>query len=85
MGMQDALSGMKNKIEGLEMAIHAKKNGLLIGGKIVMENEAAWIFQAMDNKRPTVVDKNSTKEKVFDGDGAVDAAINWIGEVRKKK
>lgn len=50
------------------MGIHAKTSGLLIGGKIIEETERNWIFQAMDNKRPTVVSKFDAKNKVFDGE-----------------
>ena len=53
------------------MAIHAKKSGLLIGGKVIDETEKNWIFQAMDNKHPTVVSKNDNKNRVFDGENAV--------------
>lgn len=45
------------------MAIHAKRNGLMIGGKIIDETESNWIFQARDNKRPTVVSKSDPKKK----------------------
>lgn len=65
------------------MAIHAKTTGLLIGGKLIDETERNWIFQAVDNKRPTVVSKTDTKNRVFDGDTAVDDAIKWIEESRK--
>lgn len=65
------------------MAIHAKRNGLMIGGKIVDETGSNWIFQARDNKRPTVVSKSDPKNKVFDGENAVDNAMKWIEESRK--
>lgn len=67
------------------MAIHAKTTGLMIGGKIIDETERNWIFQAMDNKRPSVVSKSDAKNKVFDGETAVDDAINWIESSRSKK
>ena len=67
------------------MAIHAKTTGLMIGGKIIDETERDWIFQAIDNKRPTVVSKSDAKNKVFDGETAVDDAINWIEYSRSKK
>lgn len=67
------------------MAIHAKTTGLMIGGKIIDETERNWIFQAIDNKRPTVVSKSDAKNKVFDGETAVDDAINWIESSRSKK
>lgn len=67
------------------MAIHAKTNGLLIGGTIVEETENNWIFQAMDNKRPNVVSKTDAKNKVFDGKTAVEDAIKWQEENRPKR
>jgi hypothetical protein len=67
------------------MAIHAKTTGLMIAGKIIDETEKNWIFHAMDNKRPTVVSKSDAKNKVFDGETAVDDAINWIESSRRKK
>lgn len=67
------------------MAIHAKTTGLMIGGKILGENDKNWVFQAMDNKRPTVVSKYDTKNKVFDGETAAEDAINWIESSRSKK
>lgn len=66
------------------MAIHAKTNGLLIGGKIVDETDKNWIFHAMDNKRPTVVSKTDPKNKVFDGENAVNDAIEWQENSRKQ-
>ncbi len=65
------------------MAIHAKTSGLLIGGRVIDETEHNWIFQAIDNKRPTVVSKSDTKNKVFTGDNAVDEAMAWIESARK--
>lgn len=65
------------------MAIHAKRSGLMIGGKIIDETERNWVFQATDNKRPTVVSKTDPKNKVFDGETAVDDAMSWIEESRK--
>lgn len=65
------------------MAIHAKTSGLMIGGKIIDQTERNWIFQAMDNKRPTVVSKSDPKNRVFDGENAVDDAMKWIEESRK--
>lgn len=64
------------------MAIHAKTSGLLIGGRVIDETEHNWIFQAIDNKRPTVVSKSDTKNKVFVGDNAVDEAMAWIESAR---
>lgn len=65
------------------MAIHAKRSGLMIAGKIIDETERNWIFQAMDNKYPTVVSKSDAKARVFDGENAVDDAMKWIEESRK--
>jgi len=67
------------------MAIHAKTNGLLIGGRIIEETEKNWIFQAMDNKRPTVVPKDDTKNKVFDGETAVEDAMKWQHDNRPNR
>lgn len=67
------------------MAIHAKANGLLISGQVVDETEKNWIFQAIDNKRPTVISKTDPKNNVFTGDDAVNKAIAWQDSVRPKK
>lgn len=40
------------------MAIHAKANGLLIGGRVIEEGNSFWCFHATDNKRPTYIEKN---------------------------
>lgn len=66
------------------MAIHAKVSGLLIAGKVIDETEKNWIFQAMDNKRPTVVSKADEKEKIFDGENAAYDAIDWQTSQRKR-
>ena len=60
------------------MAIHAKKNGLMIAGKIISETDSAWKFQAIDNKKPTIVMKDDDKNHVFDGDDAVELAMKWM-------
>lgn len=65
------------------MAIHAKRSGLMIGGKIIDETERNWIFQAIDNKKPTVVSKSDANARVFDGVNAVDDAMKWLEGVRK--
>ena len=65
------------------MAIHAKRSGLMIGGKIIDETERHWIFHAIDNKNPTVVSKSDSSARVFDGDSAVDDAMKWIEGLRK--
>ncbi|HDR2377175.1 TPA: hypothetical protein QCH88_004422, partial [Enterobacter asburiae] len=64
------------------MAIHAKSNGLLIGGKIINETLTGWYFQALDNKGPNFVFKSDEKNKVFDGPNAVDEAIAWQTKTR---
>lgn len=66
------------------MAIHAKTSGLLIGGKVVDETDKNWIFQAMDNKRPTVISKNDNKNRVFEGEDSVEKAIEWQEASRKE-
>lgn len=66
------------------MAIHAKVTGLLIAGKVIDETDKNWIFQAMDNKRPTVVSKTDEKASIFDGENAVSDAIDWQTSQRKK-
>lgn len=67
------------------MAIHAKTTGLLIAGRVVDETESRWIFQAIDNKRPSVINKSDSKNQVFDGDNAVEDAIEWQENSRKTK
>ena len=59
------------------MAIHAKTNGLLVGGRIIEETENHWCFHAMDEKRPKYIQKSDPKNQVFDGETAVDDAIDW--------
>ncbi|WYC18303.1 hypothetical protein [Citrobacter phage vB_CfrS_K1M] len=61
------------------MAIHAKKSGLMIAGRVVDETKKNWIFKAIDNKGMTVVSKQDDKNKIFDGENAVDEAIKWMG------
>lgn len=65
------------------MAIHAKTTGMMIAGRIVDETDKNWIFQAVDNIRPTVVSKTDPKNRVFDGDNSVDDAMAWIKKSRK--
>jgi len=59
------------------MAIHAKTNGLLVGGRIIEETESHWRFHAMDEKRPKYIQKSDPNNQVFDGDTAADDAIDW--------
>lgn len=67
------------------MAIHAKTNGLLVGGKIIEETEKHWCFHAMDEKRPKYIQKSDPKNQVFDGVDAVEKAIEWQDLSRKAK
>lgn len=66
------------------MAIHAKSNGLLIGGKVIEETLTGWVFQARDNKGTNFVFKSDEKNKVFDGPSAVDEAMAWQTKVRSE-
>lgn len=65
------------------MAIHAKKSGMMIGVMILEDTETYWRIHAMDEKRPKCIRKDDAKNKVFDGDSAVDDAHKWLEEVRK--
>jgi len=67
------------------MAIHAKANGWLIGGKIIEETEFSWIFHATDEKRKKVIAKNDPKNQVFDGNNAMEKAEKWQKKVRGNK
>ena len=67
------------------MAIHAKKSGMMIGGKIIEEGDSFWCFHATDEKRPKYIQKSDAKNQVFDGDDAVENAMSWIESVRGKK
>ena len=67
------------------MAIHAKTNGWLIGGKIVSENATSWVFHARDEKHPKLIAKNDPKNKVFNSENAVDEAMKWQKAARKAK
>lgn len=59
------------------MAIHAKANGLLVSGKVICESGEFWVFKAMDEKRPKEIKKSDQKNRVFDGENAVEDAIEW--------
>lgn len=65
------------------MAIHAKINGLLIGGTLVSENDLQWVFHASDCKRPVRINKSSEKSQVFTGESALDNALDWQVKQRK--
>lgn len=60
------------------MAIHAKKTGMMIGVRILEDTETYWRIHTMDEKRPKRIKKHDTKNKVFDGENAVDDALAWI-------
>lgn len=62
------------------MAIHAKKSGLMIAGKVIEEGETFWFFHATDEKRPKYIRKSDTKNQVFDGENAVDEAMKWMAK-----
>lgn len=61
------------------MAIHAKKSGLMIAGRVIEEADDFWIFKAIDEKNPKRIKKSDAKNRVFDGDNAVDDALKWMG------
>lgn len=61
------------------MAIHAKKSGLIIAGRVIEETDSFWIFKAIDEKNPKCIKKSDAKNRVFDGENAVDDAIKWMG------
>lgn len=67
------------------MAIHAKVNGWLIGGKLISQNETSWIFHATDEKRQKLIAKNDPLNKVFDGESALDDAFFWQKSQRKAR
>lgn len=59
------------------MAIHAKKNGLLISVLILDVTDKYWHIHAVDEKRPKFISKSDPKNKVFDGNSALDDALAW--------
>lgn len=61
------------------MAIHAKKSGLMIAGKVIEETDSFWIFKAIDEKNLKLIKKSDTKNRVFDGENAVKDAMKWVG------
>lgn len=61
------------------MAIHAKKSGLMIAGRVIEETDSFWIFKAIDEKNPKHIKKSDAKNRVFDGDNAVRDAMKWVG------
>lgn len=46
------------------MAIHAKKSGLMIAGKVTEETDNFWIFKAIDEKNQKRIKKSDTKNRV---------------------
>lgn len=65
------------------MAIHAKKSGMMISVRILEDAPTYWHIHAVDEKRPKYIQKDDEKNKVFDGESAVDDAMNWIEASRK--
>lgn len=61
------------------MAIHAKKSGLMIAGRVIEETDDFWIFKATDEKNPKRIKKSDAKNRVFDGESAVKDAMEWVG------
>lgn len=61
------------------MAIHAKKSGLMIAGRVIDETNDFWIFKATDEKNPKRIKKSDAKNRVFDGESAVKDAMEWMG------
>lgn len=61
------------------MAIHAKKSGLMVAGRVVDETDSHWIFKAIDEKNPKRIKKSDAKNRVSDGKNAVDDAMKWMG------
>ena len=61
------------------MAIHAKKNGLMIAGRVIEETDDFWIFKAIDERNPKRIKKSDAKNRVFDGGSAVKDAMKLVG------
>lgn len=61
------------------MAIHAKKSGLMIAGRVIEETDDFWIFKAIDEKNLKRIKKSDAKNRVFDGENAVKDAMKWVG------
>ena len=61
------------------MAIHANKSGLMIAGTVIEETDSFWIFKAIDEKKQKRIKKSDAKNRVFDGQNAVDDAMKWMG------
>lgn len=61
------------------MAIHAKKSGLMVAGRVVDETDSYWIFKAIDEKNPKCIKKSDVKNRVFDGENAVNDAMKLMG------
>lgn len=45
------------------MAILAKKSGLMISGRVIEETDNFVCFHAVDNKRPTYIQKSDKTQK----------------------
>ena len=61
------------------MAIHAKKSGMIIAGMVIEENDDFWLFKSVDEKTPKRIKKSDAKNRVFDGESAVNDAMKWMG------
>lgn len=60
------------------MAIHAKKSGLMIAGRVIEETDSFWVFKAVDEKNTKRIKKSDSKNRVFDGENAVKDAMKWV-------
>lgn len=46
------------------MAIHAKKSGLMIAGRVIEETDDFWVFKAIDEKNQSA-SRNQTLKTAF--------------------
>lgn len=60
------------------MAILARKSGWLISCEILKKMENSTKVRTRDTKVTILVKNSDTGQKLFDGDGAVEAAEHWI-------
>lgn len=70
------------------MAIHAKKSGLMIAGRVIKETDSFWIFKAIDEKNPKRIKKSGAKSRVFDGENAVEsicAVLEMVAQDYKRE
>ncbi|QDH49062.1 hypothetical protein PHYNN_233 [Pantoea phage Phynn] len=59
-------------------AMHVKKSGMMIFGKLVSETDTYWEFHATDEKRPKKVKKNDPTQTVFVAGFSFDAPWEWL-------